>query len=283
MYNQSLADQAADLLARLRERRPLVHHITNYVTVNDVANSTLVLGALPVMAPSSHEAAEMAAHADALVLNLGTPNPDQLEAMVLAGQMANGRGKPITIDPVGIGTTQLRTDGTRRLIHAVRLTIVRGNAGEIGRLAGLGGEVRGVESIAAPDAASATARLAADLSIVAAATGKRDYVAGLKSALIIDNGHPMLATVVGTGCMSTAVIGCFSAVANDPLIGTAAALACFGLAGELAAAESNGPGSFKVGLFDRLYALTPELLAQRAKIAWSTDVDVAESELPELE
>jgi hydroxyethylthiazole kinase len=140
----------------------------------------------------------------------------------------------------------------------------------MGRLAGLGGEVRGVESIAAPDAANATASLARDLGIVAAATGARDHIASPQAALIVDNGHPMLSTVVGTGCMSTAVIGCFVAVADqasDILVATAAALAFFGVAGELAAAESDAPGSFKVALLDKLYSLTPDLLAARAKIA----------------
>jgi hydroxyethylthiazole kinase len=266
VYDKNLADQAAELLARIRDRKPLIHHITNNVTVNDVANITLVIGALPIMAPSSHEAAEMAAHIDSLVLNIGTPDPDQLEAMMRAGEVANHRGKPITLDPVGIGTTPLRTDGTRRLLERLSLTVVRGNGGEIGRLAGLGGEVRGVESIAAPDPATATARLARDLGVVAAATGVRDHVAGPTGALAVDNGHAMLSTVVGTGCMATAIIGCFAAVSDDRLVSTAAALACFGLAGELAAADSNTPGSFKVALFDRLYSLTPELLAERAKI-----------------
>lgn len=269
MYDQALAQQAAQLLARLRERRPLVHHITNNVTVNDVANVTLQLGALPIMAPSSQEAAEMVGHANSLVLNIGTPDPDQLTAMVEAGAVANERGIPIVLDPVGLGTTQLRTEGTRRLLSRLRLTAVRGNAGEIGRLAGLGGEVRGVESISAPDGATATRLIARDLGIVAAATGARDYVSGPNHGYFIDNGHPMLATVVGTGCMSTTTIGCFLATGEDPLLATAAALACFGVAGELAAADTDAPGSFKIALFDRLYSLDPETVATRAKIAHS--------------
>ncbi len=277
MYDQNLADQAADLLARLRERRPLVHHITNNVTVNDVANVTLQLGALPIMAPSSHEAADMVAHASALVLNIGTPDPDQLEAMAQAGTVANQLGLPIILDPVGLGTTPLRTEGTRRLLSRLRLTVVRGNAGEIGRLAGLGGEVRGVESISAPDGATATSLVARDLGIVAAATGARDFVAGVGGSFFIDNGHPMLATVVGTGCMSTATIGCFVAVADDPLLGAMAGLACFGVAGELAAADSDAPGSFKIALFDRLYGLDPEMVAARAKIGHTQEVSGGEA------
>ncbi|MFN8474410.1 MAG: hydroxyethylthiazole kinase [Anaerolineae bacterium] len=267
MYSQSLAQQAAALLEQLRERHPLVYHITNYVTVNDVANITLLSGALPIMAPSSHEAAEMAAHADSLVLNIGTPNLDQQAAMSLAGEVMNRRGRPIVLDPVGIGTTALRTEGVRRLLARLRLTVVRGNAGEIGRLAGLGGEVRGVESISAPEPTETTARLAGDLKLVAAATGRRDVVAGQDKILVVDNGHPLLSTVVGTGCMATAMIGCFLAVADDPLVATVSALACFGVAGELAAADAAGPGSFKVALFDRLHSVTPEILAHRARIA----------------
>ena len=266
-YDQRLARRAADLLATLRERKPLVHFITNNVTVSEVANITLVLGALPIMAPSSHESDEMVAHADALVLNIGTPDPEQLESMGKAGLAANKLGKPIVLDPVGLGTTALRTEGTRRLLSRLQLSVVRGNAGEIGRLAGLGGEVKGVESITAPDAAQATSQLAQQLGVVAAATGARDHVAGPGGALLVDNGHAMLSTVVGTGCMATGVIGCFAAVTDDMLLATAAALAAFGIAGELAAAESDAPGSFKVALFDRLYSLTPDILAERAKIA----------------
>lgn len=271
MYNQSLAQQAAALLEQLRERHPLVYHITNNVTVNDVANITLLTGALPIMAPSSHEAAEMAGHADALVLNLGTPNLDQQAAMSLAGEVMNHRNRPIVMDPVGVGTTSLRTEGVRRLLARLRLTVVRGNAGEIGRLAGLGGVVRGVESISAPNPVETTSRLAQDLKLVAAATGRRDVIAGKEGVLIVDNGHALLSTVVGTGCMSTAMIGCFLAVADDPLVATASALACFGLAGELAAADAGGPGSFKVALFDRLHSITPEMLAHRARIAHLED------------
>ncbi len=267
MYSQSLAQQAAALLEKLRERHPLIYHITNYVTVNDVANITLVSGALPIMAPSSHEAAEMAGHADSLVLNLGTPNLDQQAAMSLAGEVMNKRGCPIVVDPVGIGTTALRTEGVRRLLARLRLTVVRGNAGEIGRLAGLGGDVRGVESITAPDPVQTTSRLAKDLNLVAAATGQRDVVAGVNGVLVVDNGHPLFSTVVGTGCMATAMIGCFLAVADDPAVATVAALACFGVAGELAAADASGPGSFKVALFDRLHSMTPEILSNRARIA----------------
>src|SRR5512136_704199 len=136
----------SDLLARVREKRPLVHHITNYVTVNDCANITLCAGGAPVMAEAPEEAAEMASISGALVLNIGTLNATQIESMILAGRMANERKIPVILDPVGAGATRFRTDTTRRLLDELEITVLKGNAGEIGVVAGVEAIVRGVDS-----------------------------------------------------------------------------------------------------------------------------------------
>src|SRR6202142_3745924 len=134
-------------LRLLRERRPLVHQITNYVVMNETANATLAFGALPVMAHAPEEVEEMVGFAGALVLNIGTLSEHWVEAMLLAGRAANARGIPVVLDPVGAGATRFRTETAARILDEVDVTVLRGNAGEVATLVGIGAEVRGVESI----------------------------------------------------------------------------------------------------------------------------------------
>ncbi|HXX55678.1 MAG TPA: hydroxyethylthiazole kinase, partial [Methanoregula sp.] len=134
----------ADIFAAVRKKRPLVYHITNYVTVNDCANITLCAGGAPVMADAREEVEEMAAIAGSLVLNIGTLNPPLVESMIAAGRMANERKIPVILDPVGAGATNLRTKSAQRMLDELEISILKGNAGEIGVLAGAGGTVRGV-------------------------------------------------------------------------------------------------------------------------------------------
>src|SRR5437764_2137947 len=197
-------------LAAIRERKPLVHQITNYVVMNETANATLALGALPVMAHAQEEVGEMAAIAGALVLNIGTLSPDWVEAMILAGQIANQRGTPVVLDPVGAGATTYRTETAKRILDEVRVTVLRGNAGEIATLVGVDAEVRGVESIdAGIEPADLARRAAQSLDVVASVTGPVDHVSDGDRVIAIANGHPLLASVTGTGCMSSALTGCF--------------------------------------------------------------------------
>jgi hydroxyethylthiazole kinase len=248
-------------LAAIRERKPLVHQITNYVVMNETANATLALGALPVMAHAREEVEEMAALAGSLVLNIGTLEPAWVDAMLLAGRAANESGVPIVLDPVGAGATAYRTTTARRLVRELEPAVVRGNAAEIATLAGRAAEIRGVESIGASDSPAEIARAAAhDLGTVVAVTGAVDHVSDGERVMAISNGHPLLASITGSGCMSTAVTGCFLAVGADPFAAAAEALVAFGLAGEDAAREARGPGSFHVALYDALHQLDPTTL-----------------------
>jgi hydroxyethylthiazole kinase len=255
-------------LAAIRERKPLVHQITNYVVMNETANATLALGALPVMAHALEEVEEMAALAGALVLNIGTLSPPWVEAMLAAGRAANSADVPIVLDPVGAGATSYRTETARRLLTEIDVAVVRGNAAEIATLAGRDAEIRGVESIGASDSAAELARAAAhELGTVAAVTGPIDHVSDGEQMLAIANGEPLLATITGSGCMATAITGCFLAVrADEPLAAAAEALVAFGVAGENAALEAKGPGSFHAALYDALFGLDPHTLDGRAKV-----------------
>jgi len=256
-----------DLFARVREKRPLIHHITNYVTVNDCANITISAGAAPVMADAPEEVCEMVTVAGALVLNIGTLNKGQIESMILAGGMANDRKIPIVLDPVGAGATRFRTDSAQRLLDELEITILKGNAGEVGILAGAEGKVRGVDSHGITgDAVKIAKNFAKDAGITVVVSGITDIVTDGKRILLVDNGHPMMGSISGTGCMAASVTGAFAAVADDPVISSSAALAAFGIAGERAAAGARGPYSFKIALFDEMAALKPEDLASGAKI-----------------
>ena len=253
-------------LRELRARKPLVHQITNYVVMNETANATLALGALPVMAHAPQEVEEMAAAAGALVLNIGTLSEHWIEAMLLAGRATKA---PIVLDPVGAGATRYRTEAAQRLLAGLRITVVRGNAAEVATLAGQEAEIRGVESLGAEGSGAELAREAAlSLGTVVSVTGPTDHVSDGKRVLAVENGHRLLGTVSGTGCMSTAVTGSFlAAKPTRPLEAAAEALSAFGIAGEDAARHANGPGTFHAGLYDALYNLDPDTLDQRARIA----------------
>ena len=255
-------------LAVIRERKPLVHNITNYVVMNETANAILALGALPVMAHAKDEVREMVGLAGALVLNIGTLSEDWVESMLLAGAAANDRDVPVVLDPVGVGATGYRTTTARRILDAVDVAVLRGNAGEVATLVGVAAEVRGVESVAAAGDAAELAREAArTLGVVASVTGAVDHVSDGERSASIANGHELLAAITGTGCMSTAMTGCFLAAKEDVFEAAVEALVAFGVAGEDAAVGAKGPGSFHVNLYDALAALDPATLSERAKVA----------------
>jgi hydroxyethylthiazole kinase len=255
-------------LRTMRERKPLVHNITNYVVMNETANATLALGALPVMAHAGEEVEDMARIASALVLNIGTLSPHWVDAMLLAGAAAAERGIPIVLDPVGAGATEYRTLTAHRILDAVRVTVVRGNAGEVATLVGAHAEVRGVESIVAGLEPAELARTAARrLGVIASVTGPVDHVSDGTRVLAVANGHELLSTVTGTGCMSSALTGCFlAAKPGEPVEAAAEALAAFGVAAEDAARGAEGPGTFHARLYDGLYALDPVTLDERVRI-----------------
>jgi hydroxyethylthiazole kinase len=261
--------KAGDSLRRLREMKPLIHQITNYVVMNETANATLALGALPVMAHAREEVEEMAAIAGALVLNIGTLSPHWVEAMLIAGRVANERGIPVVLDPVGAGATTYRTETAKRILDELEVTVLRGNAGEVATLVGVDAEVRGVESIASGGDPAELARQAGrQLGLVASVTGPVDHVSDGETVVAIANGHPMMAAITGTGCISSAITGCFLAVNREaPLAAAVEALVAFGVAGEDAASGAKGPGSFHVALYDELAALDPITLDARAHIS----------------
>jgi hydroxyethylthiazole kinase len=267
VFDQQLAHKAAENLKRLREKKPLIHNITNFVVMNSTANALLACGASPVMAHAQEEVEEMVSFAGALVLNIGTLTPYWIDSMLKAGKRANELNTPIVLDPVGSGATRLRTDSAKRLIDELSINVVRGNASEVLSLAQEGSRTKGVDSIhSVDDAADAALTLSRELNTTLAITGAVDLITDGKKIHRVSNGHELMGYVTGTGCTATVVIGAFLAVDNNPLTATTTALAYFGLAGEKAASTASAPGSFQVGLLDALYAIDEKQMVEGAKI-----------------
>ena len=261
------AARAAENLRKVRETKPLVHNITNYVVMNFTANLLLAAGASPVMAHAENEVEEMVAFAKALVLNIGTLEDAWIASMLKAGKRATRLGVPVILDPVGAGATQLRTEAAKRMLAETRVSIVRGNASEILALAGGAAKTKGVDAADTVEAAAERAEaLARDLGVPVAITGAVDYITDGKRVLRVANGHPLMGGVTGTGCGATAIIGAFAGVDPDPVSAAATALAYYGLAGEHAAAGAPGPGTFMIRFQDALHALSLDEMQSGARI-----------------
>jgi hydroxyethylthiazole kinase len=262
-----MARKAAENLAKLREKKPLIHNITNLVVMNYTANALLACGASPVMAHAKEEVEEMVSFAGALVLNIGTLTPYWVDSMIDAGKKANQAKIPVILDPVGSGATKLRTDSAKRLIDELVISVVRGNASEVLSLAHEGSRTKGVDAVhSVDDAADAAVILAKELNTTLAITGPVDLITDGKTVYRVFNGHELMGYVTGTGCTATVLIGAFLAVDSHPAEAAATALSYFGLAGEMAAAAASAPGSFQTILLDTLYTMDKTQLEKGAKI-----------------
>jgi hydroxyethylthiazole kinase len=258
-----------EILETVRTRAPLVHNITNLVVMNASANILLALGASPVMAHSRQEAAEMAAMAGALVLNIGTLSEKWVEAMVLAAKAANQRGIPVILDPVGAGATAYRTGSVRHILDQTRIAVIRGNASEVLSLTDSDIKTRGVESslLLSDDMIDAAGAIARQHDTIVAISGAEDLITDGDRALRVANGVPLMTRVTGLGCGLSAVVGAFCAVARDDLlVAAAAAFGVYGLCGELALDVSDRPGSFFVAFVDALYSVGSQQIERHLKV-----------------
>jgi hydroxyethylthiazole kinase len=235
---------------------------------NFTANVTLCIGAAPVMAPCEREVEDMVAYAGALLLNIGTLDDTQVQSMLVAGRKARELEIPVVLDPVGAGATDLRTVAARTIMEKVKLAVIRGNAGEVFTLAGEEGRVRGVDSLEDVGERDAViSGFARREKTVVAVTGPVDVISDGVRVVKVRNGHPILGQVTGTGCAATTVIAAFLAVAEgDYLVAAACALAAMGLAAEVAAEKSAGPGTFVPHLLDALAALDTKALKKGVRI-----------------
>ncbi|MGF1731570.1 hydroxyethylthiazole kinase [Photobacterium kasasachensis] len=252
-------------LDAVRQKKPLVVNITNYVVMNNSANALLAIGASPIMAHSREEMSEMMSFSGALVINIGTLDSQWKPRMLFAVEQANISGKCVVLDPVGCGASKLRTEASRQIAQLANKLIIRGNASEIIALAGERGQSKGVDALDESEAAVGAAQhLVEAYQCSVVISGSTDFVVTSKGQTQLRNGHAMMPYVTGMGCTLSAIVGAFAAVGEDTGL---AATAILGVAGEIAAEQSKGPGSLQLNLLDALYQLDEETLIQRLKLS----------------
>ncbi len=250
-------------LTQIRQKKPLIHNVTNYVTMEWVANGLLSLGASPVMAHAPEEVADIVKISGALVMNIGTLSAPWVSSMKLALQAAKDYGVPVVLDPVGAGATPYRTQVARDLLSQGGVSVVRGNPSEICALAGGSPTTRGVETSLLPSEACASAsKLHQEFGCVVVASGPDDLILGPERAMRVYNGTAMMARVTGMGCLVSAVIAAFCAVQKDPTLAAAHAMAYCGIVGERAAVNIQGPGSYAVTYVDLLSELKEDWISK---------------------
>ena len=255
------------MLTGMREKKPLVHNITNYVVMNYTANALLACGAAPVMAHAVEEVEDMVSIANVLVINMGTLSPHWVEAMLKAGKKANEKNVPVAFDPVGSGATKYRTETAKKILENVQVSVLRGNASEILSVMGDKQGTRGVDSANAVEETEELAReFAKEKNMVVAVTGKTDFVTNGQSDIYVKNGHALMGQVTGTGCTATALIGAFVGTNKDVHKAAAAALTYFGICGERAAEKASLPGSYQIALLDELSAVETKDILTMAQI-----------------
>jgi len=254
-------------LSLIRETSPLIHNITNYVVMNNTANSLLAIGASPVMAHSLDEVAEMAGIASALVINIGTLDANWVKAMLIAGKTALEKKRPIIFDPVGAGATAYRSKVCKQIIDECSPSIIRGNASEIMALYNTNIKTKGVDSINTSDSALSSAKLLAlQTKSIVVISGQIDYITDGSNTEIITNGHPMMAKVTGMGCTATAVVAAFAAINPNPLEAATHGMAIMSIVGEIAASQSRGNGSLQTNFLDELYCIDNETIRKHIKL-----------------
>ena len=267
----------SEMLAAVRNTVPLIHNITNYVTVNDCANILLACGGSPIMSDDADEVEEITSLCAGLVINIGTLNQRTIPSMLAAGKRANELGHPVVLDPVGAGASRLRTDTALRLLREVRFAVIRGNMSEIRTLALGSGSTRGVDADVADrvtdenldEAAAFVKQFARETGAVVAVTGAIDIIADGERAFCIRNGDGMMSRVTGTGCQLSAMTGAYVAANPGHTLEAAAAAVCaMGLCGEKARqrmTEQDGTASYRTYIIDAVCNLTPEELEKGAR------------------
>ncbi|MEH7344963.1 hydroxyethylthiazole kinase [Bacillus sp. JJ1532] len=264
-------DTIKNLFTIIKERNPLIHHITNNVTINDCANATLAIGGSPVMATSIEEVADMVSLANALVINFGTIDDLTYSAMIRAGQAANEKGIPVVFDPVGVGATPFRTKKAIDFLKKVHVSIVRGNATEVFALIGGKGVTRGVDageiSISKEALAIETAK---QLNTITVISGEIDVISNGEKTVSIENGDVWLTRITGTGCMTASLIGCFAGITDDLFSAAIAGMSVMSLAGERARnrlQDCDGIGTYRIKLMDEISLMDGQIWEEGVRFA----------------
>lgn len=267
----SIKTDISNLLIEVRNKVPLIHNITNYVTVNDCANITLAIGASPIMADDIEEVEDITSISSALVINIGTLNKRTIEAAIKAGKKANELKIPVIFDPVGAGASRLRNETTKKILDEIKITILRGNLSEISFIAGISANTKGVDSSKEDeknDKILIAKNVAKKLNCIVAITGATDIISDGKKVVKILNGNSMLSKVTGTGCMTTSLVASYSGITNDYFLAAISGIASMGICGEIAYKNigNAGTGSFHIAIIDAISNLDKKTFEEMIKL-----------------
>jgi thiamine-phosphate diphosphorylase/hydroxyethylthiazole kinase len=268
LSSQTLQGRIGAILQVVKDKKALIHHITNLVVTNLTANATLAVGASPVMAHAQEEVADMVKHAGALVLNMGTLDQNWVASAHLAAKTASKLNIPVVFDPVGAGATPYRSKISSEMVNTHLINILKGNYGEISTMAGdATAKVVGVDSVCGSSVPEKLVlEYAAKLKNVVAMSGPVDLISDGQRVLGVENGHPMMGLVTGLGCVATTVVAIFASAERDYLLATAGAMALVGVAGERAAKYAHTPAQFEVAFLGELYKITPSELSAECRV-----------------
>ncbi len=264
-----MKNQLWDIILKVRSVSPLVQNITNYVVMNNTANALLAAGASPIMAHAPEEMEDMQTICSALVVNIGTLSTPWIDAMEKAMLKAKKMKHPIVFDPVGAGATHFRNETIKKLLTKTAPDFIRGNASEIMSVAGISSKTKGVDSTEQSTNAVESARLLSEkYNCVVCISGETDIIVQGHKTAFVHNGHEMMTRVTGLGCSSSALLGAFSVVEDDPFMACLAETIFMGICGELAQKTSNGPGSLQVNIIDKFANLTKEEFFDNVKFSY---------------
>ncbi|QWQ38932.1 hydroxyethylthiazole kinase [Gemella sp. zg-570] len=269
MNKNIIIEEICKAIKKVRETKPLIEQVTNYVTINDCANVTLAIGASPVMGDAYDEVDQMTKIANALVLNFGIISSESLKTMIKAGKTANENNIPIVFDPVGIGATPFRNETVIEFLNQVHVSIIKGNASEIMALAGVNVKTKGVDSsVESTEAIDAAIFIARKYRCVCTVTGKVDIITDGINIIKIQNESDSLAYITGTGCMIASLIGSYVGANKNPLISSVAGVLTMSLSGEIANNETKGIAAYKEEVMNNIFNFNPEMVIKNAKISY---------------
>ena len=257
-------------ISKIRDLKPLVFHLTNLVAMQEQAHVTLAFGGRPLMSDSHEESEELVSIAQALLLNIGTPNEEQMKAMTIALLSAKNKGTPSLLDPVGYGASRIRNEAVEKLLSTGGIKILKGNCGEIAALGGRFDCVSGVDSMLgfSNEFLDIVVQMAKEKNIVIAATGKVDCISDGKNTAILKGGSEYLSMITGSGCMTGSLVSCFLGSGMDSFLSAIAGIHVMKIAGEKASDKVSGPGTFFAKLLDAIYTLTEKDMLEHGEIQW---------------
>lgn len=265
---ESVVEEIILALNTVKNKTPLVYHLTNTVTINDCANITLAIGGSPLMSFCIEEIEEIIGFSSSVVLNIGTMDSSMKNMAIEVGKIANKLKKPIVLDPVGVGATKARKDLVNSLLKEVKFSVIKGNVAEIKSILNIESLSRGVDSLEKDSKIEELVKIASKkFKSIIAITGEVDYIGDEEIVFKVNNGHKFMSLVTGTGCMISSLIGAFLGGENSPLISAIGGVVSMGISGELAQKKFVGTGTMKVDIIDNISNLNEDIIRKNQKIS----------------